>query len=54
MVDASSVSMASSKLRDLGDKGVLVLEVSHEVRKLAAFHAVLVGVKLVVGTGEGV
>jgi len=52
--DASSVSMVSSELRDLGDKGVVVLKVVQEGWELSPFHTVLAGVELVMGGGEGV
>ena len=52
--DASSVSTASSKLRDSGDEGVPILEVVHEVGELSALHAVTAGIKFVAGGGEGI
>src|SRR5216683_981058 len=52
--DASSVSMASSKLRDSRGEAVLVLEVTHEVGELSALHTVLAGIELVSGGAEGI
>ena len=52
--DMSSVSTASSKLRDSGDKGVAVLKVAQEGWELSLFHAVLTGIELVMGRGEGI
>jgi len=53
-MDTSSVLTALSKLRDLGDEGVVVLKVAQEGWELSPFHVVVAGVKLVVGRGEGV
>ena len=53
-VDAISVSTVSSELLDLGDEGVVVFKVVHEVGELACFHAVVAGINAVVGGGEGV
>src|SRR6266851_1211383 len=52
--DASSVSTALAKLRDLGGEAVLVLEVAHEVRDLSTFHSVSTGIELVSSGCEGV
>jgi len=50
----SSVSIASSELRDSGDEGVPILEVVHEVGKLSALHVVLAGIEFVSNGCEGV
>src|SRR5216683_1546751 len=52
--DVSSVSIASSELRDSGDEGVPILEVVHEVGKLSALHVVLAGIEFVSNGCEGV
>ncbi len=52
--DVISVSTVSSKLLDLGDKGVAVLKVMCKVGELTCFHVMVTGVKAVVGGGEGV
>ncbi len=52
--DASSVSTASSELRDSRGEAVLVLEVAHEVGELSALHAVSTGIEVVLDGHEGV
>ncbi len=46
--------MASSELLDLGDEGIVVFEVVHEVRELPSLHVVAAGIEVVVGGGEGI
>ena len=52
--DASSVSTASSELRDSGGEAVAVLEMSHEDGELSALHSVSAGIELVSSACEGV
>jgi len=53
-VDASSVSTASSELRDLRGEAVLVLEVAHEVGELSALHSVSTSIEFVSDGCEGI
>ncbi len=46
--------MVLSKLRESGGKGVPVLKMLHEVGELTPFYAVMTGVELVTGGGEGI
>src|SRR6266851_4637365 len=52
--DASSVSTASSELRDSRGEAVPVLEVPHEVGELSTLHTVLTRIKLVSSGREGI
>ena len=53
-VDVSSVSMASSELRDSRGEAVLVLEVPHEVGELSALHVVLTSIEFVLDRCKGI
>jgi len=52
--DASSVSTASSELRDSGGEAVPILKVAHEVGELSTLHMVSTGIEFVSDGCEGV
>ncbi len=52
--DTSSVSTASSELRDSGGEAVPVLEVVHEVGELSTLHMVSTSIKVVLDGCEGI
>jgi hypothetical protein len=49
-----SISTVSSELRDAGDEGTAIFEVSQEEEELGSLHVVSTGIKVVVGGGEGI
>jgi len=51
--DMISSSTASSKLRDAGGEGVVVLKVVHKVGDLGCLHVVAAAVEAIVGGEEG-